>query len=44
MHDVKATSPAFGALKITYKNAGKKLTDAGGNPPCNQGLTWTLGG
>ncbi|MGZ3269206.1 MAG: hypothetical protein ACXVRE_08325 [Gaiellaceae bacterium] len=41
---VKANSQAFGALKISFKNAGKKLSGAGGNPPCNQGLTWVLGG
>jgi hypothetical protein len=41
---VKANSQSFGALKITFKNVGKKLTGAGGNPPCNQGLTWTLTG
>ena len=41
---VKASSKAFGALKITYKNAGHKISGSGGNPPCNQGLTWTVTG
>jgi len=37
-------SAAFGQRVLTYKHKTRKVTGKGQDPPCAQGLTWTLSG
>ena len=41
---IKGTSRAFGKLTLTYNSVKKTITGGGGNPTCNQGLTWKING
>jgi hypothetical protein len=41
---IQGSSKAFGALKLTYAAATRKLSGGGGNPPCAAGLTWSVSG
>jgi hypothetical protein len=41
---LQGNSKAFGALTLTYSAATQSLTGGGTNPPCANGLTWTVTG
>jgi hypothetical protein len=39
---IKGKSKDFGTLTITYRAGSGNLTGSGANPPCAQGLTWSM--
>lgn len=41
---LKGPSLAFGERTISYSHRTRKVTGKGANPPCAQGLTWTMSG
>lgn len=39
---IKGKSKDFGTLTLTYRAPSGNLTGSGSNPPCAQGLTWSM--